>query len=728
MLLDSRHTSTPRSLTELTPPPDEYWTRIVPPGVQDPRARVGGPVVGMLTPIVAEILADDLATGIEILSYPGVDHQEVLLRPWSPISFPENESQPPTPGRPETVDSEIVRFAMVVKPLLVQRFGLELVRQDWTPLGQTPVLTDRLMSVDDRCVSLSTSRTESCFGTYLRTLTDTSIPTVVRMRLLPTDRGTCLLEQQIGYFDYPHRYLLPADSLSVLGDTPETTIADAYAGSDLTSLFLVLNDLLDKPMGLPESARDAYKARFIEAAFRPATDTALGNDGFEQGYEFDRLVGRSEQTEPLSALYSALSGTPTVEITPDSLPQYLGYVPNYEPELWTGPMCTDRSPPTLETVIISQEASGTQQSLTTPTQDPPQHRRTNTDQETPSFTTLTQTSLQRLKEYGDSVTEAHDDALADNTFVRTTPTGDSDYVVVGTRETLAAGDLIATVAAGSGSAGAVFITGSQADARWMMSRLRHPVQTAGEQTYLYTRRDQYWHSGEWIALILQGVTYTWQVFPDGTLELHADETVVATGDVNTGLTNITANVRWGRLRDTVFDVYHADGTPLATYQTYDAVSTQYQPVTVPAVPSRVSYLNHAAVFVLEEGRLVHQLPELQTGAQSGDWPRTELEAFLSDFTCLWPGDQLEKSAVGVPFQHYLCGLTNEVPPPAALVTKYLDDLGVSFQVMSHREDGSPVPEIRTRQWRYPLEATPDPFVETALTATDETARTLDSSQ
>src|SRR6056297_2723309 len=187
MLLDSRHTSTPRSLTELTPPPDEYWTRIVPPGVQDPRARVGGPVVGMLTPIVAEILANDLATGIGILSYPGVDHQEVLLRPWSPISFPENESQPPTPGRPETVDSEIVRFAMVVKPLLVQRFGLELVRQDWTPLGQTPVLTDRLMSVDDRCVSLSTSRTESCFGTYLRTLTDTSIPTVVRMRLLPTD-------------------------------------------------------------------------------------------------------------------------------------------------------------------------------------------------------------------------------------------------------------------------------------------------------------------------------------------------------------------------------------------------------------------------------------------------------------------------------------------------------------------------------------------------------------
>ena len=289
MLLDPRHASFPRSLTELTPPPDEYWARIVPPGVHDPQARVGGPVVGMLTPIIAEILADDLATGIEILSYPGADHQEVLLRPWSPISFPEDGGQPPIPGRPETVDSEIVRFAMVVKPLLVQRFGLELVHQDWTPLGQTPVLTDRLMGVDDRCVSLSESWTESRFGTYLHTLVDTSVPAIVRMRLLPTDRGTYLLEQQVGYFDYPHRYLFPADSLSILGDTPETAIADAYAESDLTSLFLVLNDLLDKPMGLPESARDAYRARFIEDAYKPATDTALGIDVFEFGQLPERL-------------------------------------------------------------------------------------------------------------------------------------------------------------------------------------------------------------------------------------------------------------------------------------------------------------------------------------------------------------------------------------------------------------------------------------------------------
>ncbi|MFD1597498.1 hypothetical protein [Halobellus rarus] len=126
---DADRLGTVPTTTALT---DRSWVRLVPPGVDETSLRVAAPVDGLLVPFVRSLC--DLTTigQVELLSYPGDTHQELLIR-----AIPAADSDPDAVASTEIADTICAETPPV--------FGVETVSIETASLGHQPVLTTRIL-------------------------------------------------------------------------------------------------------------------------------------------------------------------------------------------------------------------------------------------------------------------------------------------------------------------------------------------------------------------------------------------------------------------------------------------------------------------------------------------------------------------------------------------------------------------------------------------------------
>ena len=724
MLIDTRDISLSASTRRKPTAHDSHqWLRIIPPGITDPQVRFDEPIIGLLSEFIENAFGTLALAGIDCLSYPSRNHQSYLIRP-----RPNGKIDPVTAGKwlsgqadlseltNKDIAPPVAGLAKRAEADLIGRIGLEVVTLDTTPLGKTPGITTRFVSpTASPKVSVEPDLSGS-FSQYLTTLNQEGIPHFARTTIGPTAADIYAVEQQVGLFGTANRCLYAGDHAALLEDHEATRMA---AESHLESLSSNLGVFADSPLDVRSPSQPPWAThRSVLTSHR--TDTTLTDAARKtvtSGLEYKRLFGRLTDTAPLRDAYDRLGVSPTLEIPPALLPQFLGLVPNYGGGRWST-QTPSRAAPVVTRLATVRDASGTDHETLAPSRSESRPPAAGHTAATSIGTTeLGETAIRRLTEYGDDISGETQLQVPGEVVTRETPTGHTEPVIIGPNRTLSAGDLIAAAdnRCGDTETGLTVITDTEDIAYTICGLLREPFsEVSGSWTTLYMRSNRYWVGPKGgVALIKRNAEAHWQINPDGQLRLLVDGEPAATGET-TQTVRPTANdptVFWGVDEPPHYSVFDAEKQLYETFQTRSELAERYRPVDLPAIPSRPSYLGTTSVFYVDGTQLVGVEPTSQIDSTDRQWHTEELALFLRRFSCETSAGRLAADTVERVFREYLYPQTPRRLPSAAEVKRSLRELQPTFEpdIIAPKMDDRQDPDIRYRAWRYPFGESVGPF-------------------
>ncbi|MFC7058787.1 hypothetical protein [Halovenus salina] len=693
---------------------EQQWVRIIFPGVTDAQVQFETPKGGLLSRAVTEVLDETPLRMVEQLTYPGWDQHEYLFssRPRRNIGFGKDAlSTDDTADCFETlrdagVEHTIAMLAAELDARLTDRIGCDVVEVDLTPVGTIPTRTCRLVGTTTNEIAFDQSGTESAFATHIHSLTKQQTPHLARTRVAKTTADTYLVEQQLARFERAQQVLY-GDDVAALLEPVDGDLGSVYEPDALTSNYRRLGEMDWQARTLGEGLCRSHGAMVAHNDIGPGTDVETTMRAVTVD-EYARLCGRDHDFERLRAVYEQLGVTPTVQLARESLTSVLGLVPNYGGGRWLSGDPVARARPQLTLVTTVSDASGTDREalgrgLSTKFGTSISAEIEAVDVWPRPSSDLLQAAIRGLREYGDTVTI--DGAPSEAAFVRTTPDGLSEPVLVGTADTLVAGDLIVAAERGGGNQGVTVVTATEADAQQIFDIYRTPFQTAGDtHLALYPCSTQFWTFGNEVALRSAGETVDWWLTPDGTLTATLDGTELTTGP----MTDPPADPGTPLLRvmkePPHYSVFHPERGLLATAPSVDrlAADLSQHPIPLPVVPSQLSYLNCVTVFVVNNGRLTRVTPDAPVATGDKTWLTAALEWFLNTFTYQAPGAQLSADTVTPQFRQYIAPQTTGRFPSTA-------DVDWSIKTLTDYEDGDKLPQrpegrlpvLFDRDWRYP---------------------------
>lgn len=706
----------------------DQWVRLVPPGITAREVRFDGAIGGHLSTFVDDALRARPALGaLEILTYPGAYHQEYLLRPCKLPELPSGQAANWLSERRDLdlllekgVDPISAGLAKRAEAHLIGRIGVELVDLDLSPIGSQPGLTTRLVSQTADPVAISEGPSQSSFATYLDSLTRQQIPHLARTIIAPTESKSLLVEQQVATFDRHHRCVEDVDLATILVDESLPKLSEVYDPPALTSNVQLFVD---------SGWQQRYADRIHPSSSTPDLELAYGSDTVTarragktvgSSLEYDRLLGSLDGLAALRELYEELDVTATIEIDPTQLSTFLGYHPNYDRDLWSEsphpgrwrPKCTRlatlRTPTGchLETTIdrTGQSRQDTVQSLSV----------RDFEAVAEPARELAHFAQKRLREYGDSITVAQNQrALPGVAFTRTRPDrADSEPVIVGTKETLHSGTLIAGVSAVQERGGSLtVITETSDDAYWIASELHEPfVATTDTWTTVFPVPGRYWADSESVAVIPREISdMRWQISPTGQTRLVIDDRVIKTGQGDLPSPRETDHAPWAQidLQEDTYELYYPGGELAAEFDSVDELGAEYQSIPLPAVPRYPTHLD-AVTILRRDGDTLIQQPALRLEHNVRNELGELLEAFLKTYTCPLEDQSLSSSEIISEFLRFLRPLIQTPLPIPSSIERQLEELKPSIEpglslTTSHLTES---PTIKQRTWRYPIAQQP----------------------
>lgn len=710
---------------------DQQWVRLIPPGVSDSSVRLSGPAANLLEPIVRDLLAHTAINGlVDILTYPGVVHQEYLLR-----IRPEPDQSSRAIARSvmrdndrglisdDDVDPLPSALGPYIAARLMGRMGVEIVQCDLSPLGVTPAPTTRLLSTTDGAVSLSIEPEQVPFAQYLQLLRRKGIPHVGRITIGANGADSYHVEQQLALLADWSRSLDLTDLAQLLTSEAGIDIADHYETPNLSSLIQLLEES-DWELPATHQRLDGVEQalRVPDSIERPAADAIKRLVTTE--LEYDWLRGELANSIPLRALYENLSVQPTLTIPAAQLPGLLGYAPNYtsRDERWTD---NRRGIPLLEQITVVRSATETdhthpaRQSVQETADGPNDATRHVPDH----LNDLAKLGWARLREHGDTLTPLEAPTAAGIAYHRRPPDGAKHPVMVGTKSSLRPGDLVA-VASAKRTSHLTVVTDTKADARWVADTLREPfIQTEDDWTHLYPLVRHYWTRTGSLALIPHPDSAGgWWYSATGEVELRAGDEVVVSHQMDEPIGADKAAVHWGHI-DTNMQPSYLVECPDGDFESFEnpaAVAKQYQPVCLYATPAACSYLHTTTIFYREDKRLRPYSPQLPTGELDVLDIASPLQSFVETYTCVQPDESLSWGAFSRAFQRYLYPQTSQRVPNKSTIKSAIEQNRAAVNpnyLPTFSVDGQSA-ALPGRDWQYSL-PTEDPQTLTVATNAKE---------
>ena len=689
------------------------WLHIVPPGVSDPDVQFDGPLTRILSAFIKSACDPPALAGVDILTYPGGYHRSYLLRPL-PLAFVDgsmvakrlSERADLSELVENGVDPAMAGFAKRAERELVNRIGLEVVNIDTTPLGKTPGTTLRFVSPTE-APDVSWDRNQSgSFNEYLSVLQRKQIPHFGRTIIGRTEANTFAVEQQVGLFGQDNHCLYTGDFARILRGSEASDLASNFHLSTLRSNLEVLAETSVRiRLGTPATPTAEKSLHGGVFEYDRRADAAVGDAAsmiLTSGSEYDRLFGRLTDPSGLREAYETLGVSPTLEIPPRLLPQFLGLVPNYGGTTWKYQAPGRRIPLFTERMVI-RSASGTDNI------SPAVSASTSQSSTSIATTDFAATVIQRLQEYGDTVSNRTHPSVPVESYTRETPSGETEPLIIGTGRTLSKGPLVAAADGVSEhpETGLTVVTDSKEAARSICKLLREPFDDVDRWwTTLYRLPDRHWVNANTVGLLSRGAEYTWQIDPTGKIRLCVDDEVVASGSPTEDITVVsnTPAVFWGLKEPPHYSVFDSDKQLYETAATPLEILKDYQLIQLPAVPSQPSYLSSVSVFYIANNRLVAFDPAAKPAPITYRNTPETVAQFIDTFSCEMSETILSGSTVIAEIREYLHALSSTPLPSESTIRyalwKFKSQLNPSLDLAE--TNTSVDPNLWNHTWRYPF--------------------------
>lgn len=709
------------------------WVRLVPPGVDDDGAQLAGPLVGHLATAVEALSAEAAIAGIEYLSYPTPTHYEYLLR--------ANRSTATTAAGESVTDVMI----SVLERQLIDRIGIDIVAADTAQLVDRSMTTMRLVDPDEATES-SIDESNRSLNRYLQALLETGVPHCCRIEIgYPQENGEpYLLDQQVAVAGVEHRCWYPHQYAAWITDglpPAVSTVVDHNHLRDKTSSLSAAADTLS--VRAPSSTAGRHHGTILAPAGSDTTAYTAARMLVLSHRESAWFNGHIEGAESLRRAYAQLDLSPTLTVPPEQLSRYIGFIPGYNHSV-TATAATDPSGERQSTI---RPASGTDQAtLTRPSEStqpettveiPPTAQPANYAAGSPlsQAESLIERACNMLVKCGDKISADTTTTLPVASVKRSTPADHSDLVIIGPDGRLTPGDIIALAdrqseplvgservsSEADGGTGLTIITKSESIAQNVCQLLQQPYKSQdGEWTTLQCQSTQYWQPAEALSLVDADATLTWQINPDGTLQLLVDGSVAAMGSTSQPPrpTQKGPPIYFGvgDPSSRSLAVIDTDGRCQCDETPVTDLTTAYQAVPAPAVPTRPSYATATTVMYAADNGFGVAEPSRLTATRETTDLTTELRAFLSVFTAERAAASMEIDQISKHIKHYLHPTTPALPSAEA-VKDELSDIKPEYRVLPDDLDefahqyakANSDTYLVGRTWRYPLCQHNDPF-------------------
>jgi len=655
------------SLPALT---DQDWVRVVFPGITDHQVRFDRPLGGLLSAAVENILSHSaLFNAVEVVSFPGRHQQEYLLTGHLSPMGAEMRAHLGNRGPDQAlvnnlhddgVSWETAFVAAAAKEALIPRLGIEIVGLGTGRLGCAPVVTSRLASTTRDTVTLAADTPESPFAKYITRLGNTE-PQLSRTLIVATDAHEYAVEQQVAYFGLGSSLLYADDRAAVYTDWDKPDQGDAYAVSALTSNVAAVTDANWGVRGFENDQRPQYATVHTPPDGKSDAWVRAARTVIEDGHEYARLLGRGQPAPTLRDAYDELDLTPTIRLDAESLAGVLGLVPNYDGVDWN-PYASfpPRGPPPVTPQTIVREASGTDHSLIDSDRDPLVDGVTadTVGAKLPAAAEpVARTAVRGLRANHSTIHRTADTPSL-GLFKRRCPDEERERVLVGTRETLSAGDVLLVLASTAAESGVTVAVDEEATARWVLDIARRPfIEQGDEWTALYSQSGWYWvlEEGRGLAVVPRDCSVQWQTRTDGLLRLCIDGEPVATGEVSSPPTDGDFPVYCVVPEGPGYSVYDDRREYWDTLGTVSDLADEYEPVPLPIHPDRLTYLTKVSVFETSAGVLSRVTPEVPTTTEHTWRVPASYQPFADQYFRRTPSHALDVDSVATQLQLYLHG-------------------------------------------------------------------------
>jgi len=713
-----------RSAQSRPPLTDRQWVRLVFPGISDRRVRFDAPLGGLLADVLKTIIDQDQSPfgAAEVVTFPGQYQQEYLLFGYpaaklageSKLGMYATDHEQHQEARAAGVDTLPAVFGTHIADAIIDRIGVEIVDINLTPLGYAPTATSRLLSTTTDPVTLAAEPPQSPFAAHIQSLGEQSCPHLARTVLGKTDAGTYHVDQQIAYFERD-AHLLYADAVTAQYRSPPQSprLADGYATPALTTNIEHICEAGWNRRQPESAAHPTHSTQPRKASGRgwrdpvheapSATHTVVGSH-----HEFAHLLGTTSVADTLRTAYAELGVAPTIELDATTLAGVLGLTPNYDYGPWFPDRPPQRTHPALTPRHVIQEASGTDHEVLAQGTDVSPPTAATTDDsgfEAPNLSALIRTTRQSLAGYGDRVSDPSVNPFGAR-VTRTTPAGATEDVLIGTAETIAPGPLLQALRMGSPPPRVTVVVDSLDTAEDCRRVFDRPFR-AGHETWttLFTQAAYHWCHGEALAVVPRDRALAWQINPEGQLRLRLADAVIAAGPPETVLEELPSNA-WLATEVDDQEAEHPCAVFTESGKQYEElpVSTlvaEFQPIPLPLVPQRLSYLDAVSIFYLSDGVIARLRPERAEQSHRMDFIESKLSAFLETHLRPAYGNQIPADTFAEGFQAYLHPHTTMRPPTSRTIPSTIaeSDAVAAGTKGTLATDEAPITDV---EWPYPV--------------------------
>jgi hypothetical protein len=677
---------------------------IVPPGVDEPSVRDAVPDRPYIKRIVSDLQTVNGVNSVTIHSMTKGDYQSVFLdcdveHRGVGLFLGGSQYEQIEPELPDEVSSVAGGLAVRVAHHLPDLFGVEIVAYDPLLLGKAAVPTARLLAANEDIQSLRGKTTERPIADLLKYNATNRVPHLLGLEIDVASSTTTLpVTLRVATFGPRTCWSTPREFISFFENHHD--IATRFESDAIHSTFQLPGihgwDVCDAASETPASS---YPVLWHEPSpDGPPVQHSL--KPIRSPTEYYELLGIP--TDSLDAVYRELGYEPQLPVPKAQLESLTNLPANYDVKNpWE--RCSDRDEPLLRTLYVLREATGTDQCL----DDPPypgraaSKRRLDIEFEDTPNARLAKTAVRYFRTQGEQLT-LRPDTCAAIPFERHPTTGPASPVVVGSRETLSAGTVVAIAAAVTATDRPLTIcVPSAADGQWITDVLCLPFsKTNGPWTALYSMPETPVWTDETIPVLPETAgPLTWLVHQDRTLALACNGRIIARGPISSPAAVLDGNVP--EYRVATQELYNTDGSCVETDISADELSTRAQVFPWPAIMSRLCYLPATRVLENQQGTLV---PTRVQASWDSSVARERNEAaatsFLSRLTQTQPGTTLPMAEVRPRFRSWVCHLTALHPPDPETAARYL-----------HEASGNDSPAalsdpLPNRTWQYPVDLEP----------------------
>lgn len=673
--------------------PKSYSVRCVLSGATDDRIRCTTERVDSLVETVTAQLATDSIETVRVRTFPGVTQQEYLLS---------------CHGSDLGRASVTAALADTLTNRLEPRTGIDIVDVDLSPVGVVPVPTARLLKQQHQTIDWqSMTKTQPVF-TLLSRLVARGEPHILDIEITDrTDDGyavsvRCALfsdEFQTTTCDDYAEYVV--DGLPV---SPTTVFDDEYLRTNY-ELPLAEGWKTRSPEDLPCELNHPHLEQ-DHPKNHQYSDPDTAWELISTSAEYRTLVAAGHSHD-LDSTYRALGYDPWIDIEERYLPAVLGIAPIYYDHRNFWERCQGRTIPGLTLRRELRSANGTARSLTESgwtdiastamTTDPPQ--KITEFAQTTHCPSLAQIAAKWYYQQGDQL-ELPSSDLVEAVLCRTPPGGHSHAVVIGTAETLSAGQLVtaATQAARRGL-NITVVTDTTSTAAWATNQLLQPYQnrpTNSRWRQLHNREIP-WLPDRLPLVRRDAGKVTWYGKSTGKLIGAIGNTLCIDVDLaDQAIANLDVPVL--QLEGTKYTVVE-DETVTERYRNLDAVRDEWRSIPAPALPYEPTFASRLQVCYRSDNSLKplaprNLAPDWETSLATRRHTKS-CQAFIQLLTAPADGESIPLETAWTAFVEWArCQSWRKLPSKRTFRRECSRYVTVS--------DSGDEPYIQNRAWWYPV--------------------------